>query len=280
MTSLPDHEAADGCTVEIPAEARAGAVPVKAGSGVAPKVAGPVRLSRWAARNPPKKSEDESLHGPGGGSEPVDLPAVEPLRPTLGRARSEVPVGVVHMQNLGDSQGCRTSFVMALHITRIKTHTGDLYGISATKEWGATINGRWLAVGDVKSADITSHAKTWWKLGNPANNRDLCWDIVAYDHYFSIRSASPAISQGGWLYAALPEVDHGHRRVLTWTLQGHPTDDVDMRWSLSRETGKPKAKAKGTGSISIADVNRWKGVSDPKSSANALEDVYGETVGM
>lgn len=274
MASPPEHAAVDGCTIQmtIPAEAHVVAVPVKASGGVAPKAASTGRLSFWAVRDQPKKLAEERMCGPGERSEPAELPPMEPLRPTLGRARQSVPVGVVRMHNLGDSEGCRTSFVMTLHITRILTHTGDLYGISATKEWGSTVNGRWLSVGDANGAEVTSHAKTWWRLGNPAKNRDLCWDIVAYDHFFSIRSASTALTRGGWLYAALPEVDHGHRRVLTWTLEGHPSEDVDMRWSLSPADNKPKAQAQSKASISIADVNRWKGVSDPKKSASSLKD--------
>jgi len=189
--------------------------------------------------------------------------AREPGWTIPGLACRSVPLGLVHMENLGDVEGKRAHFVMAMHITRVQTQTGDFYGISATKEWGTMLNGRWLAVGEVAD-EKTSHAKTWWRLGSPERNQDLLWDIAAHDQYFSIRSASKSVARGGWLYAALPEVDHGHRRVLTWSLEGHPRDDSDMRWSLSSE--KPKADpANESRSISIVDVNRWKGISDPKT---------------
>lgn len=199
---------------------------------------------------------------------------IEPVWPTPPDSpRCTVPVGLVHMKNLGDIEGRRGVFVMALHITRVATGAGDFYGISATKDWGATLSGRWLAVGAVKSMELTAHSKTWWRLGSPTSNRDLLWDIVAHDKYFSIRSCSAAITQGGWLYAALPEVDHGHRRVLTWTQEGDPSEDTDMRWSLTLpgpdaaiEVGRSKNESR---SISIADVNRWKGISDPKDLAKA-----------
>merc|ERR1712070_271518 len=164
-------------------------------------------------------------------------------------------------------EGKRTHFVMPLHITRVQTKSGDFYAISATKEWGAALNGRWLAIGDPKNAEIiTSHAKIVWRLGQPESNRDLLWEILAHDKYFSIRSASAKVARGGWLYAALPELDRGHRRVLTWTQEGHPSEDADMRWSLSTEARKQRAKPSSEPpSVSLQDINRWKDVSDPKS---------------
>lgn len=273
----PELEVTHGCPLElaIPAEAHALAVPARAGSG-SPKAASPARWSRRAARGALQKSPGKRVHEPANEWEVANTPAEEPLRPALGRARPSVPVGVVHVQNLGDGDGGRGAFVMSLHITRIHSSTDDLYAIGPTKEWGDAAQGRWLGVAEDGSVEIISHAKTCWRSGHPARDRALCWHIVAYDHYFSIRSALEAIAPGGWLYAPLPELDNGHRRVLTWTLQGHPSDDVDMRWSLSQAGTKPKGKAKAK--ITIQDVYRWKDVSEPKkkqkrSSARVLGDV-------
>jgi len=257
-----------------PATHKSADVPVNVAAASAPRkpaVRKPADLPVSEPEDRPTRRQSD-LHGTpqpsaleSGRSSSEPEPALEPVWAIPGRARRSVPVGTVHVQNLGDIEGRRPHFVMALHITRVQTQTGDFFGISATKEWGATLNGRWLAIGDVRAAEMTSHAKTWWRLGNPESNQDLLWDIVAHDRYFSIRSVSTSITRGGWLYAALPEVDQGHRRVLTWTQEGHPSDDADMRWSLSPEAEKRKANTTSESrSISIADVNRWKGISDPK----------------
>lgn len=298
-------ESADGCAVVLPPliEAHAAAVPPKADSGDARKpptahnpADAPVNypISLRAAHEPPRKPADvpvgepEDTHRrsrkPSRKGAPVaepslegELAADESAWPTPGQWRPSVPVGLVYVQNLGDIETLRSFFVMALHITRVSTCAGDLFGISATKDWGATLNGRWLSVGNVKSDEMSSHAKTWWRLGNPQNNPDLLWKIVAHDQYFSICSASKAITRGGWLYAPLPEVDHGHRRVLTWTQEGDPSEDVDMRWTLLTDPGqlpKPRARSQSR-SILISDVSRWKDISEPKSTPRAVKDGAG-----